>query len=129
MLEALTLTNQIPEIRWTTGDDLCDCTFQRIGWWTNPYIAKTMEVRLCCAWAKLAEMFPEIGQYIREIPAFDDINGSRWQTEPMEWNGEEEMPRSYWYRHIVAKTGKPLADVRQEYGHLNPPAGVPKNGR
>ena len=43
--EALAIAS-IPEIQWKHGDDLCDCTFQRIGFWTNPYLAKTLQVRL-----------------------------------------------------------------------------------
>ena len=74
MLEALLFTGQIPEIDWEHGDDLCDCTFQRIGYWTNPYLARTMEVRLCCIWKILAEQNPEIAALMQEIPAYDDYN-------------------------------------------------------
>ena len=122
----LQLTEQIPEIRWKHGDDLCDCTFQRIGYWTNPYLAKTLEFRMCCAWKTFGEMFPEIGQFIREIPAFDNYNENRWVSEPMEWNTDYDMPRALWYRQLAVKTGKTLDEIRQEYAHLNPPKAVLK---
>lgn len=125
-LALLGLTEQLPEIRWQHGDDLCDCTFQRIGWWTNPYLGRTLEIRLCCAWKKLGEMFPEVGQYIREIPAFDNYNTGRWETEPAAWDGDYDMPRALWHRHLAAKTGKPLEQIRREYDHLMPPRGKPK---
>jgi hypothetical protein len=127
MLETLLLTDHIPEIRWEHEDDLCDCTFQRIGWWTNPYLGRTLEIRLCCAWAKLAELHPEIREFMREIPAFDDYNANRWEPEPQPWQSKDsDMPRAIWYRQLVALTGKPITVIRAEYDHLNPPTRVQK---
>lgn len=123
-LALLELTEQIPEIRWQHGDDLCDCAFQRIGWWTNPYLGRTLEIRLCCAWKKLGELLPEVGQFIREIPAYEDPNTGRYHTAPAEWDGDYDMPRYLWYRHLAAKTGKPLGQIRREYDHLTPPRAV-----
>ena len=125
MLEALMFTGQMPEIRWEHGDDLCDCTFQRIGYWTNPYIARTMEVRLCCIWKLLAEQNPEIAALVRELPAYDDYNQDRWISEPAEWDSKDhDMPRALWYRQLSVQQGKPLEQVRREYDHLEPPRRV-----
>jgi|TARA_Y100001951_G_C11154951_1_gene191384 hypothetical protein len=122
MLEALLLTGHIPEMRWEQDDDLCDCTFQRIGWWTNPYIARTMEIRLCCIWKVLIEQNPEIAALVREIPAFDDYNGNRWVSEPAAWNSKDhDMSRALWYRQLSVQQGKSLEQVRREYDHLEPP--------
>ena len=125
MLEALLLTGHIPEIRWKQDDDLCDCTFQRIGWWTNPYLARTMEVRLCCIWKILAEKNPEIAALVREIPAFDDYNRDCWVSEPAAWDAKDhDMPRALWHRQLSIQQDKPLEQVRREYDHLEPPRRV-----
>ena len=125
MLETLLLTGQIPEIDWEHGDDLCDCTFQRIGYWTNPYLARTLKIRLCCAWKVLAEQNPEIAALMQEIPAYDDYNGKRWVSEPAAWNSKEgDMPRALWHRQLSIQQEKPLEQVRREYDHLEPPRRV-----
>ena len=125
MLEALLLTGQIPEIRWEQDDDLCDCAFQRIGWWTNPYIARTMEIRLCCIWKILIEQNPEIAGLVRDIPAYDDYHENRWVSEPAAWNSTgHDMPRALWYRQLSVQENKPLEQVRREYDHLEPPRKV-----
>ena len=112
MLEALLLTGEIPEIRWEHGDDLCDCTFQRIGYWTNPYLARTTEIRICCVWKVMVEQNPEIAALVREIPAFDDYNKDRWVTEPAPWDSEDgDMPRALWHRQLCD-----LDDVLLAYG-------------
>lgn len=114
---------EIPEIRWEYGDDLCSCTFQRIGWWTNPYLARTLEIRLCCMWAKLNEMFPGL---MREIPAFTDYNhGNVYVTEPQMWNGEDDMPVHLWHRQIAILTGMSLPEVRRKFAGQKPPKGSP----
>ena len=33
-------SDNIPGVEWEYHDDLCDCTYQRIGFWTNPYIGE-----------------------------------------------------------------------------------------
>ncbi len=114
---------QLPEVRWVHGDDLCDCTFQRIGEWTNPYLARTLRIRLCCVWKVLAEQYPE---HVQEIPGFYDENRDEFVTVPMEWNAEDaDMPRALWYRQIQAQTGVSLDYIRREYDGQEPPTRVP----
>jgi hypothetical protein len=115
--------DNLPEIRWAHDDDLCDCTFQNIGWWTNPYIGKTFEIRLCCAWAKLVELHPELGAFVREIPAFDNYNTGKYENSVRDWDGEDDMPRAVWMRQLATAASKPLEQVRREYDHLEPPKG------
>lgn len=113
-----------PGVMWATHDDLCDCTFQRIGFWTNPYMGATMLTRLCCMWKKLNEMFPGM---VQEIPAFYNYNaGSYVEVGPQEWNGDSDMPRAVWYRHLAAKTGLSLEQIRQEYANQEPPKAITK---
>ena len=110
----------LPDVQWKHHDDRCDCVYQRIGFWTNPYLAETLEVRMCCIWADLYRQYP---QFARTIPAFWDYNREEWVTEPQEWNGEDEMPKAIWYRQLARKQGRSLSDVREEYAgkdHLRP---------
>ena len=102
----------IPEENWAHGDDLCDCTFQRIGLWTNPYIGRTLKVRLCCIWAKIYAMFPEC---VQEIPAFMDYNnGDRYVPAPAPWDSEDEdMPVALWHRQEAVRLRLPLPQVRK----------------
>jgi len=109
-----------PSKFWDIQDDLCDCIYQRIGSWTNPYLAETLEVRWCCIWAELYKQFP---QFVRVTPAFQDGNTKQWVKEPQDWNGEAEMPKAIWYRHLARKLGRPIEDIRAEYAekdHLRP---------
>ena len=127
--------SEFPEVRWQNGDDLCDCTYQRLGWWTNPYLNKTIEVRYCCFYKKLGEMFPELAEFMRETEAFDDYTQTdntrpysdpyHWEKGLQPWNGETEMPRHLWYRQLAGQTGKDLDTIRREYEHLKPPPGRP----
>src|SRR3989304_3762277 len=102
VLEAL-FAGTFPDTFWDCQDDLCDCTYQRIGLWTNPYIAETLEVRMCCIWAKLYEQFPD---QVRTIPAFWNYNSEEWATEPMEWKGETASPASVLYRQLPRQQGR-----------------------
>lgn len=111
IIHALSI-GSLPDVEWLHGDDLCDCTFQRVGMWKNPYLAETLEIRLCCIWAKLAEQYPDS---VRTIPGFFNENTQEWITQPMAWNGETEMPKHLWYRQLARKQNRPLADVRAEY--------------
>lgn len=111
VIEALAI-GSLPDVQWLHGDDLCDCEFQRICQWTNPYIGSTHEARLCCIWAELYKQFPE---HVRDIPAWFDINAQEWRTQPMAWNGETEMPKAMWYRHLARKHGRSVADIRAEF--------------
>ena len=125
MLETLLLLDHLPEVRWEHGDDLCDCTFQRIGYWANPYIGRTLEFRLCCSWAKLIELHPELQEFAREIPAFDNYNIGQWETKPAPWDSEDEdMPYALWHRQLAVQQGITVAEARERYGHLQPPKRV-----
>ena len=117
------LAGEIPEIRWVHGDDLCSCTFQRIGEWTNPYIARTLRVRMCCIWAELYKEYP---QFVQEIPAFYDYNADRFETEPMLWNGEDDMPAALWHRQLAVMRREPVEEVRRRFEGIEPPKGVPR---
>ena len=113
--------DEIPGIEWDVGDDLCDCTFQRIGFWTNPYLGATLRMRFCCLWRELAKQYPE---FIQEVPAFFNYNTRKYEEQPWEWNGEFDMPRAIWYRQIASKTGRALPDIREEYADQEPPKAV-----
>ena len=111
VVEALSIAD-LPDVQWKHDDDLCDCVFQRIGLWKNPYLATTQEIRLCCVWAELGKQYPD---FVRTIPGYFNENTQQWETNPWEWNGEAEMPKAIWYRHLARKFGRPVADVRAEY--------------
>lgn len=124
MLDLL-MVESIPEMRWEHGDDLCDCTFQRIGWWTNPYLGKTLQYRWCCVWKALVEKNPELAELVQVIPAFDNYNTGEWESGPREWDSTEgDMPRALWYRQIQTKTGESLDEIRARCEHLNPPSRI-----
>jgi len=117
------VSSAVPEVRWTHGDDLCDCTFQRIGEWTNPYLARTLRVRFCCIWAELYKDHPA---FVQEIPAYYSENTDRFETEPIEWNAEDaEMPRHLWYRQLAILHGRPLGEIRAMFETKEPPGRVP----
>ena len=119
----LLATAGIPEEVWEWGDDLCDCTFQRIGDWTNPYIGRTMRVRLCCIWAAIYKQYP---QFVQEIPAYYDRNKDAFQPKPMAWNSEDEdMPVALWHRQVAVELGVPLEKVRKLLAGQDPPKRVP----
>ena len=112
-----------PEVRWVHGDDLCDCTFQILGDWANPYIGKTLRVRFCCIWAEIYKEYPEV---VEEIDAYYDENTDAYIPAPMEWDADDcDMPRALWYRQIATKTGKSLPEVREEYRDQEPPKRLP----
>lgn len=110
-----------PDMEWLHGDDLCDCTFQRIGWWTNPYLAETLLVRVCCIWAELYKQFP---QFVQTIHAYNDPNSGTYITTPQEWDADHEMPRHLWHRQLARKAGKSLADIRRMFKGETPPQAV-----
>jgi hypothetical protein len=118
------MAGTIPEIQWVHGDDLCNCTFQRIGEWTNPYLARTLRVRMCCIWADLYRQYPE---FVQEIPAYYDENRDLFETESMEWNVEDaDMPVHLWHRQIATLTGLSLPEVRDKFAGVPPPDAVPE---
>lgn len=98
---------------WNAEDDLCDCTYQRIGYWFNPYIGETEEKRICCIDKKLREWFPECFRTTVQ--------------EPAQWNGEADMPKAIWHRQLAAELGMPLSQVR-DMG-LEPPKGQPRKDK
>ena len=112
-LEAALNPESLPAFRWVVGDDKCDCTYQRIGFWTNPHLAETREVRLCCLYKKFEEQWPEC---FRSTRAYWDDNRAAWALHPREWDSEEAtMPVYLWYRQLARQQGKPLAQIREEY--------------
>ena len=112
-LAILAGTSILPEVHWLHGDDLCDCWFQRIGEWTNPYIGRTLRVRLCCLWGELYKQYP---QFVQEIPASYDSNRHQWAAEPRAWDSAEaSMPLPLWYRQLAVKEGKTVGEIRHEY--------------
>lgn len=109
ILEAIAIGN-LPDVEWKIGDDLCDCVYQRIGMWKNPYLAETHEIRLCCLFGELRQMFP---QYFRDIPGYFDDNTQEWITEPWRWNGEDDMPHALWVRQLAKVMNVPLSEARK----------------
>lgn len=99
--------------KWEHGDDCCDCTFQRIGEWSNPYLARTLRVRLCCIWEELYKMFPQHVQVIEGCCHVDENGMEVWDTVPHEWDSEDgEMPKHLWHRHTAARDDISVADAR-----------------
>lgn len=123
IVEALAIS-ELPDVQWKTHDDLCDCTYQRIGMWTNPYLAETLEVRMCCIWAELYKQYP---QFVRTIPAFWDYNQEQWVTEPMQWNGEDDMPAAIWHRQLARAVGVDLQAARDM--NIPAPKGIKREPR
>ena len=123
IVEALAIS-ELPDVQWKMHDDLCDCTYQRIGMWTNPYLAETLEVRMCCIWAELYKQYP---QFVRTIPAFWNYNSEEWETEPRAWDGETDMPASMWHRQLARKMGIAIADAREMA--TQPPKGQPRQAK
>lgn len=122
--QAAEAVSNLPDVYWIAGDDFCDCTFQRIGDWTNPYLGRTLRVRLCCIWAELYKMFP---QFVQEIPAYYDQNRHQWWTEPIPWDSEEmDMPVSLWHRQLAQQTGRPLDEIKRTYDAKERPKRVNK---
>ena len=116
--------------QWLQGDDKCDCTFQRIGEWGNPYIGKSLQVRLCCIWAELARAYP---QFVQEVDCYWDRNRVAPVVGPQPWDSEEmDMPLDIWYRQLATQQGRPLDEIRAEYAHkqhLRPRKVAHGNGR
>ena len=115
----------LPESFWDTNDDACDCTYVRIGMWTNPYLAETLEVRMCCIWKELYKLFPE---HVRVTPAYLDYNSGAWVEEPQAWNGEDDMPASLWYRQLARERGQDVGTIRALYSSRDEdrPRGTPR---
>ncbi len=128
------MSGDIPEIHWDNQDDLCDCIFQRIGWWTNPYLGKTMETRICCFYKRIVELLPELSEFIREIDSFDNyVKQEQGPIDPTyhfeqtvrPWDAEFEMPRAIWYRQLATRLGMTLPEIRKLYENESPPKALP----
>ena len=110
IVEALAIAD-LPEVQWKSDDDLCECVYQRIGFWTNPYLGETLEVRMCCIWAEIYKQYP---QFARLVPAYWNYNKNVWVTEPAEWNGETDMPEALWHRQIARREGITVSEARAQ---------------
>jgi hypothetical protein len=121
--DAVALLADWNEVVWQHGDDLCDCTFQQIGLWTNPYIAETLQVRFCCIWSRLFEQFPDL---VQRTPAAYDPNTETFTTqEPADWDSADDaMPRPIWYRQLAKREGLDLPEVRRRYRYHETPRAV-----
>ena len=119
----LNTLQSIPEIVWTHGDDLCDCTFQRIGEWTNPYLARTLRVRVCCIEAQLYAQFP---QFVQEIPGYYNENADQFEVKPQVWNADHPIPEHIWHRQLAVMEGITLEQARAIAEHIPAPPPVPK---
>ena len=113
----------MPEFIWTHGDDLCDCTFQRIGEWTNPYIARTRRVRVCCLEDRMLEGNEDL---VQDIPGFFNDNTGLFEMEPWVWNGEDDMPESLFMRQTAIIQGLSLDATRVKFEGVEPPKGIPR---
>lgn len=119
------LEGYFPETFWDCQDDACDCVFQRIGMWTNPYLGETLEVRMCCIWAELYKLFPD---KVRVIPAYQDGNKGEWVEGTLDWNAEYDMPRAIWYRQMARREGISVEEARKKYSQRDEerPRGRPR---
>ena len=113
----------MPEFIWTHGDDLCDCTFQRIGEWTNPYLARTRRVRVCCLEDRMLEDNEDL---VQDIPGFFNDDTGLFEMEPWVWNGEDDMPEHLFMRQTAIIQGLSLDETRVKFEGVEPPKGIPR---
>ena len=114
---------EMPEFTWTHGDDLCDCTFQRIGEWTNPYLARTRRVRVCCLEDRMLDGNEDL---VQDIPGFFNDDTGLFETEPWVWNGEDDMPEHLFMRQTAIIQGLSLDETRVKFEGVEPPKGIPR---
>ena len=114
---------EMPEFIWTHGDDLCDCTFQRIGEWSNPYLARTRRVRVCCLEDRMLDGNEDL---VQDIPGFFNDNTGLFETEPWIWNGEDDMPQHLFMRQTAIIQGLSLDETRVKFEGVEPPKGAPR---
>ena len=112
---------EMPEITWTHGDDLCNCTFQRIGDWANPYIARTRRVRVCCLENRMLEGNEDL---VQDIPGYYNENTGDFETEPWVWDGEDDMPEHLFMRQTAIIQGLSLDETRVKFEGVEPPKGI-----
>ena len=113
----------MPEITWTHGDDLCNCTFQRIGDWSNPYLALTRRVRVCCLEQRMLEGNEDL---VQDIPGYFNENTGEFETEPWEWDGEDDMPEHLFMRQTAIIQDLSLDETRVKFEGVEPPKGIPR---
>ena len=113
----------MPEITWTHGDDLCNCTFQRIGDWANPYIARTRRVRVRCLESRMLEGNEDL---VQDIPGYYNENTGEFETEPWVWDGEDDMPEHLFMRQTAIIQGLSLDETRVKFEGVEPPKGIPR---
>ena len=113
---------EMPEVTWTHGDDLCNCTFQRIGDWSNPYIARTRRVRVCCLENRMLEDNEDL---VQDIPGYYNENTGDFEAEPWVWDGEDDMPEHLFMRQTAIIQGLSLDETRVKFEGVEPPKGVP----
>ena len=114
---------EMPEFIWTHGEDLCDCTFQRIGEWTNPYLARTRRVRVCCLEDRMLDGNEDL---VQDIPGFFNGNTGLFETEPWVWDGEDDMPQHLFMRQTAIIQGLSLDETRVKFEGVEPPKGTPR---
>ena len=107
VIEALAIVSAAEE--WNVNDDLCDCANQRTFSIHNPYHGVREEVRLCCLFAELRQMWPQHFRTTAEMP--------------VPWDGETDMPRSIWHRQVAQLAGISVSEARDL--RLDPPIGLP----
>ena len=113
----------MPEFIWTHGDDLCDCTFQRIGEWSNPYLARTRRVRVCCLEDRMLEEHDDL---VQDIPGYFNEDTGLFETEPWIWDGEDDMPEHLFMRQTAIIKGLSLDETRVKFEGVEPPKGTPR---
>ena len=114
---------QMPEITWTHGDDLCNCTFQRIGDWSNPYLGLTRRVRVCCLEQRMLEGNEDL---VQDIPGYFNENTGQFEAEPWVWDGEDDMPDHLFMRQTAIIQGLSLDETRVKFEGVEPPKGIPR---
>lgn len=114
---------EMPEITWTHGDDLCNCTFQRIGDWANPYLARTRRVRVCCLESRMLEGNDDL---VQDIPGYFNENTGEFDMEPWVWDGEDDMPEHLFMRQTAIIQGLSLDETRVKFEGVEPPKGTPR---
>ena len=83
-----------------------------------------MSFTSCLMSSATVRFSPILGVTVRTIPAFWDYNRDEWVTEPMEWNGETDMPPALWHRQLARQRGITVAEARAL--NLLAPKGKPR---
>ena len=95
-------------------DDECDCLFQNVQEYSNPYYNKTLRFRYCCLLAEFRKQWPHL---FEEIEGWWDSERKMWRNEALD-PGEQlkHMPghlaEHVSVRHEAAVTKEPIAVVK-----------------